>query len=248
MLKSSKRILIVLVVLVVCGAGVIVLVYPQLTRCYLVAWSDFEEISPNLYVSPDMPQHQRVAVMSMKEAGQAAVAEWFGEFTARVAVIASPDKAKVKPFGTTAQGTGLAHSDPFTTHIVLGPNGLNTDVLTHELAHAQLRKQVGPVWLRAPYPRWFDEGLATQFDNRPEISEETWRELTGDGTKVPANEELFVDYREGWNWQVHYGTARFEVGRWLGIVGREGLLELLAALDSGETFERAYERIENARQ
>lgn len=74
------------------------------------------------------------------------------------------------------------------------------------------------------------------------------RRLTNDGQNIPPKAELFVSYTDTWPWPVHYGTARYEIERWLATVGRDGFFDLLAALQSGEAFEAAYENIEKVYQ
>ncbi len=246
-MRKRKRILITGFLFAIFGAALFGLVRSKMGRCALVGWSDFEPIAPNVYVSPDMTRRQRNDLLGMRKQGEAQIAAWFGQFTATTIFIVSGDKARLEPYGISSMGTAAAHSNLVSTTIVLGPNGMNQDVVTHELAHAELSERVGS-WLGGkPYPLWFDEGFATQFDHREEIGEAIWRSLTQDGTDIPSREQLFKDYSGHWNWQVHYGAARIEVGRWLEIVDKEGFFELLVAMQQGEPFEQAYERIEKER-
>ncbi len=51
------------------------------------------------------------------------------------------------------------------THIVVGPSGINIDVLAHELSHVEIVARVG-YWQWRRISNRFDEGLAVQADYR----------------------------------------------------------------------------------
>jgi hypothetical protein len=92
-------------------------------------------------------------------------------------------------------------------------------------------------------PRWFDEGLAVQFDDR--YSEEEWRLRTDNGRTAPKLDEIGVIKGSDW---LSYATAKHEVRRWLDIVETKGLLAFLSAVRNGADFQDAYQSTELAYQ
>jgi hypothetical protein len=123
--KLNKRILIAIVLsamvlLAIGSAGLAALAFPKLARCYLIVWSDFEEVAPNLYVSSDMSQAQRDVLIDLRKTGAARVADWFGQFTAKTIIIASAVKARVEPYGISPGGTAAAHCNRVSTYIIIG--------------------------------------------------------------------------------------------------------------------------------
>ena len=240
-----KLIPIVMLVVVVGSGTAYGMLFPEMTHSLLVPWSDFHELEPNIYVAPDMPIAQREQIIFIIEQGRNDVTAFFGNYTANPVIIAGHTIESVHPYGISNKPKALAHKMPLGTWIVLGPNGLNRDVVAHELAHAELHNRLT---LSADVPTWFGEGLAAQLDHRPEIGEENWRRLTHNGQHVPSREQLFKTWTDEWGWEVHYGTARYEVQRWLTIVKQKGLFELITALNSGAAFEATYINIERRYQ
>ena len=58
---------------------------------------------------------------------------------------------------------------PFTSWIVVNEDGLNVDVIAHEIAHYNIYESLGySKWIKQKFefPIWLDEGLACQLDNR----------------------------------------------------------------------------------
>ena len=111
-------------------------------------------------------------------------------------------------------------------------------------------------------PQWFDEGLAISVSQAPEHSEDHWQFLAASGIPRPSADELhtirslkqWIDavhkYGDGTNMERKakgqpeirplYAAAGHEVRPWLAKVGAQGLLALIARLNTGERFESAY--------
>jgi hypothetical protein len=230
------------VVLLLVGAALGAVAAPGVVRCYLVRWSGLDRVAPNVYVDPDMPEAGRQALLASLADGEKRVAGIYGQYTAAPVIIAGHTMDVMTAYGgNPSNRAGKALITPVATFMVLGPNGYTSvDVLSHELAHAEFSKRIGHR-NRGKVPNWFEEGMAVQFDER--YSEAGWRLRTDDGRTAPDLDELGVIRHDDW---LGYATAKHEVGRWLNIVGAEGLRALLQAVQDGSDFGEAYRAIEQA--
>jgi hypothetical protein len=118
-----------------------------------------------------------------------------------------------------------------------------------------------PAWKRMP--QWFDEGVAVAISEAPEHSEQHWLFLVSSGIARPAPEELRTlksldqwlgavrrysdnknaERRARGEAEIHsiYAAAGHELRPWLAAAGNLGLLEFIARLNNGESFESAYQ-------
>jgi len=215
---------------------------PAVARCYVVRWSALDNIAPNFYVDPDMPESQRQLLLSSLPDAKARVAMLYGEYTADPVIIAGHTMDVMKTYGGNSYNwSGRACLTPVTNFVILGPNGIRSlDILAHELAHVELSVRIGHQ-NRDEIPNWFDEGLAVQFDDR--YSEAEWRTRTDNGELAPDVDQMDIIKYDDW---LEYATAKHEVRRWLDIVGQEGFLELLEAIRNGNGFQETYHSIEQA--
>jgi hypothetical protein len=238
--RGFWAILLATVVLILGGAALYVLASTAVGRCYLVSWSGLDQIAPNLYVDPDMPEAQRQSLLSRLADSEKQVASLYGSYTARPTVIAGHTMAVMDDYGGNLYNrAGRTYLTLASAFIVLGPDGVRSeDVLSHELAHAELLARIG-YWSRGEIPNWFDEGLAVQFDNRYRFAE--WAVEADDGRAAYDLDQLGVIKHDDW---LAYAGAKQEVNRWLATVGQAGLLALLQAIQSGEAFQPAYDAIE----
>lgn len=174
------------------------------------------------------------------------VARLYGSFNAKPIFIISKDSSALKRFGVKNR-TGATEKTTFGTYIVLGPDGINTNVVSHELTHSELAYRINKI---NNIPVWFNEGMATQVDNRPMYSEKQWIKKTKNGIKVPNMRSLDSDkqfYASNLDTRrLNYTLAKHEVHRWLSIVGQKGLLQLIQDVNNGHNFYKAYNAIETA--
>jgi hypothetical protein len=244
-MKSSKRvkkILLASVLVLFIGAACYKLASHEIIRCYLVRWSDLDNIAPNIYVDPNMPESQRQILLSSLADAKERVATLYDEYTANPVIIAGHTMQVMQAYrGSSDNRAGSAHFTPVASFIILGPNGVSSmDVLSHELAHVEFSARIG-YWNRGKIPNWFDEGLAVQFDNR--YSETEWRTRTDNGRTAPDLDQMGIIKHNDW---LGYATAKREVQRWLDAVGQEGFWALLQSIRSGDEFQETYHSIERA--
>lgn len=227
------------VLLVICGVFYVRAPH-GIIRCYLVRWSALDKIAPNVYVDPTMPEAQRLNLLSIVADAKKRAEMLYGEYTANPVVIAGHTMEVMEVYGGNSYNRiGRTYLTLVETFIILGPNGiLSTDVLSHELAHAEFAERIG-YWNRNEVPNWFDEGLAVQFDDR--VSDLEWRPNATDGETASELDQLGIIKHDD---MLAYARAKHEVWRWLEAVGQEGFLTLLQAVRSGDEFKETYHAIE----
>lgn len=222
----------------------------QAFDCYTVSFSGFKEVSKNVYVQPNTVDGDISNILNTISKSKDTVAQLYGSFNAKPIFIISKDTATLKKFGID-NGTGATQKTIFGSYIILGPDGLNTNVISHELTHSELAYRIDKSKI-TKIPLWFDEGMATQVDNRPQYSEEQWIKKTDNGVKVPNMRNLDSDtqfYVSDLNTRVlNYTLAKHEVHRWLSIVGQEGLLQLIKDINNGDDFYKSYNMIETEKK
>jgi hypothetical protein len=206
----------------------------QALACTLVAWSGFEEVAPRVWVDPELPSAQRAHALDLVTRGKATVGAFYGEYRARPTIIIGSNLQRLRWFGGNA--FAATHYSPWGPAVVIGPEGQNEDVVTHELAHPELFSRIGWWQNLTQLPTWFDEGLAMQFDHRETYDERAWDALREAGALVPlenlSDGSGFFDAHA----VAHYTQARHEVALRLGRVGREGVLRLVDELSRGGRF------------
>jgi hypothetical protein len=240
MQRTAKICLAVILVLLIPSASY-ALLGPEVVRCYLVRFSSLTRVERSTYLDPAMSARARSVFRTDLASARERVAALYGELGAEPVLIISDSADVARRYGSA---TGSTHYTPLGNYVVIGPSGLNVDVIAHELSHAELRYRS-----RSEVPVWFDEGLAAMFDRRLDEEEAEWVTITDGGRQAPplsalADRNGFI--RAGM--VPGYITARHEVARWLRAAGLAGFRELLAALSRGEPFEQVYRQIEQAHQ
>jgi len=130
---------------------------------------------------------------------------------------------------------GTTHFAPFLSSIVvLGPKGQNDNVAAHEFAHAELAQRTSVLLRTYRIPTWFDEGLAMQFDHRPDYSNAALKQYLGANTgralRLRDLRQPKQFYQKGAGGKAHYAFAKCVVGAWLNAKGRRQLQTLIAGV------------------
>ncbi len=212
-------------------------------RSVLIHWTPgFKPIGNHVYVDANLSEARSLRLQSEVLKAKDRVIALYGSYSAAPVIIATEDPKMLRRYGTTSQGTAVIHVSLPGSYIVLGPNGMNVDVIAHEMGHAELAKRIG-VLKRRKIPVWFDEGLAMQLDDRPKYRETEWVKLSRIG-RMPSRIEDFDTPLKFYNNAAvyHYIAAKHEVKQWLDKAGSSGLLRLLAEVKAGKIFIQSYHR------
>jgi hypothetical protein len=227
------------VVLIALAAAAFVRSQPEATRCLLVAWSGLEQIEPGVYVEPFSAREDRALLRREILQARIRVEGFLGSRRGSPVVIAG-SAALFQRFGSSLGRTAVTHATPFGDYIVAGPPGINADVLSHEMTHAELKTRVGFFRWRFSIPKWFDEGMAMHVDYRANYDEIHYQETTQGGRLAPKLEEIDTPSKFTARSYVAYLTAKHEFDAWYARAGREGLERLIEDVRAGRPFAEAW--------
>ncbi|MVP02556.1 hypothetical protein [Paenibacillus lutrae] len=242
---SKKRDKFVLFASLLLAAAVLIqlTMYAEPARAVMVNYSNLNLIAPDVYVEPGLLGETQDELMSHLHSSDKKIAAVFGKRTSTPYLIYVESQNEQKKYAKNP--TGQTYYYPWKNYIVIGPKGLNENVISHEFAHAELRERLNN---KNKVPVWFDEGLAAMIDGRYTTNESVWKQLTNDGTKPINYDELnshqafSYGTKEAWN---HYNLASYEVNRWYTLVGEPGLNRLISELNDGKDFKEQYKIIES---
>lgn len=236
---------IVLLCLLLISSASYTIVFAKQIRCQFIAWSELKAADDRLYVDPSMPPEQIVQVASMIAEARRRDAQFYGTLQATPVTIAGQDARVIEKFGQPGNRAAVTHLYLGDAYIVLGPDGLNVDVIAHETMHAELSKRIGWLKRELSIPAWFDEGLAMQVDYRESYAEAAWHQKTENGKLAPPLANLAsVKAFTGSDYWMSYATSKHELKRWLNVVGQQGFTEFLKRMEAGEDFAEAYQSTE----
>jgi hypothetical protein len=200
----------------------------------LVACSGFEEIAPKVWVDPQLSAADRLELLRLLEIARGKIANFYGTCAARPIIIVGSDVARLARFGGHAYA--ITHYSLWGSSMVIGPDGQNEDVISHELAHPEMFERIGWWQTLTQMPTWFDEGLAMQFDHRPTYGEAAYAALAARHGRAPldrlATGAGFFDADA----VDHYVQARHDVAERVIRVGPAGVRALLEELRRGRPF------------
>ena len=214
------------------------IVFPQETRCILICLSDFKRHG-NLYFKNNADPNKLARLLKAK-----AFVEkkdrvfWQGNIKMNYKLIYCSTEQDFARYGPS--GAPAATYMKLGASVVIKDESIDQNIISHELSHAILYKNIG--WYKRTFiiPTWFDEGLAMQVDDRTYYSVDTLL------VKRPAQklQDITIfkkasDFFSGDNETIilHYATAKYVVHEWL---KTHYLKNFIDAIRRGENFNKAY--------
>jgi hypothetical protein len=229
--------------------------FPHLWHCQWIGYSDFRKVKSNFYTSPTTPpKYLQKATQSIEEARKR-IAELWGKPVGDATIILCESTEQYHRYCNSDEGAGCSIGTPWgASFIVLNLDGLNTDVIAHEMCHDELFTRLGWWKTTREIPQWFNEGLALMVDYRfVATSDSVQRYLdykdecsyvsNGGQTVLNLNEisslHGFFSGTES-HVMLAYMTSGMEISRWLANTGAQNVPRLIERIKSGETFDSAY--------
>lgn len=206
----------------------------------LIDYSDFKK-DGRLYFNSKTPQHKIDSVKLLMELASNRITEFWGKQTCNPKFIYCENAEDFKKYGSPYQIPALAHIK-LGAYVVISNEGVDLDIIAHEISHAEFYERIGFYNWSFKIPRWFDEGLAMQNDNRSYYSEDTLKVRSDNFKNLPDVKKLTSGKQfneEGSLEQImlNYMAAKHEVKNWY---TKEKLNNLIKDINGGKTFEEAY--------
>jgi len=212
-----------------------------------IQYRGFSRIQENIYIDDDYQGDGATLISIINDANNRLTA-FVRDIQSQPTIIISDNEKKLKRMGwtgnsalTTTYVFGGAHS-----YVVITPNGLNIDVVAHELTHAELHKRLynGKILQSTLVPFWFDEGFALQVDYRERYDDNAWIEVTDHGENMTdfANLETASQFfnQDADIRKYNYIISKYEVKQWIEQHSVEELLVLISDVNLGKEFNDLY--------
>jgi hypothetical protein len=238
--KITKRIALTLLIVIPLSALAHFIIFPQQTRSILINYSNFKK-DGRLYFNNNTPQNNVDTIKQLIELAANRVSAFWGQKTCNPKYIYCNSEEDFKKYGGPYAVPALTHIK-LGAYIVISNEGIDLDIIAHEIAHAEFYGRIGFYNWSFKIPRWFDEGLAMQNDNRDYYSEDTlkvrsnnYKNLT-DIKKLKSGKQFS---EEGTHEQIMLNimTAKHEVKNWY---TKEKLDKLIKDINAGKSFDEAF--------
>ena len=238
--QISKRIALVLLIVISISALAHFIIFPQQTRSILISYSGFNK-DGRLYFNNNTPQNKVDTVKQLIELAANRVAGFWGQKTCNPKYIYCESEEDFKKYGSPYSVPALTHIK-LGAYIVISNEGIDLDIIAHEIAHAEFYERLGFYNWSFKIPSWFDEGLAMQNDNRDYYSEDTLKARSNNYKNLPDIKKLKSGKQfneEGTHEQImlNFMTARLEVKNWY---TKEKLDKLIKDINAGKSFDEAF--------
>jgi hypothetical protein len=249
--KVTKIILTGLLVLL----GSLFFLYPQIFYCELIAFSGFKSDNEKVYFSPEIPKTRYKKLKSVVSLAEARVDSFYKGKQSNPKIIICQTAQQYQKYCSSNEGAGCSIGTPWgSSYVILNAQGINIDVLAHEMGHIELLRRTG--WWRTTndIPQWFNEGLALMLDrrfirdtsprDRYRAYRYEWRYYTRNGSDLLLLKDISTmrEFFQGDQKHVMtaYMTAGMEVSYWLLLRKDAGLQRFISDMQSGASFEEAY--------
>jgi hypothetical protein len=238
--KVIRRTVLIFLIVVPASAFAHFIVFPQQTRSILIDSSDFEK-DGRLYFNSNTAQSKIDTLKSLIELASNRVAAFWGQKNCNPKYIYCEKDEDFKKFGSPYPVPALTHIK-LGSYMVMSSQGVDLDIIAHELSHAEFYERIGFYNWTFKIPRWFDEGLAMQNDTRSYYSEDTLKFKSNNYKNLPDVKKLISGKQfseEGSQEQImlNYMAAKHEVKNWY---TKKKLDKFVKDINAGKTFEEAF--------
>ncbi|WP_146202221.1 hypothetical protein [Dyadobacter jejuensis] len=232
--------------------------YPQVFYTHTLCLSDFERVDGDIYVSKHLEGPLKKQITTVVTDSQHRVGALFGQYQSHPRIVVCATESEYKRYCNSNVGAGCSVGTPWGLHfVVVHLQGINTDVMSHEMSHIELLERLGWWTVLVDVPQWFNEGLALMVDRRFVKStnpvrryrgyRREWRQYARElGWLLPlAQLEGMSAFTSPDPDRVMYAymTSGKEVSRWQIESGPFALTKLIQKIKSGIPFAEAYEQV-----
>jgi hypothetical protein len=215
--------------------------YRESISCNFVEYLNFDKVQDNVFVSKDMNHKERESFLNLVDQAFARVQQVYRYTNNKPIFIASASSSSLKPYFSNEYGsTAFA---PGRACVVIGPKGLNVDVISHELVHAEIFHLLG-YWKRLLLlPVWFDEGAAMQVDFRTLYTEQKYIGPTDQLYKIESLRYGFQFYSgDDEELTRHYAMAKEHLRLFLEKIGYPQMFSFIKQVKDTYNFKDTYNK------
>ncbi|NIJ55719.1 hypothetical protein [Dyadobacter arcticus] len=254
-LRSGKLLLIGVSVL----AASLFILYPQIFYCELIRFSGFNSENDSVYFSPEINKKHYKSLKNIILLSEARIDSFYSGRMSRPVIILCNNPQEYERYCSSTEGAGCSLGTPWRdSFVILNSQGINADVISHEMSHAELLAQLGWWKTTMQIPQWFNEGIALMLDRRfvanPDPAEryleymDEWQYYTRGGQEILELDNIasIKGFFNGSPQDVMlaYMSSGMEVSYWLTLSGNAGLRNLIRRMDAGNSFEKSYKNAE----
>ncbi|MBP1639621.1 MAG: hypothetical protein H6Q17_1204 [Bacteroidetes bacterium] len=244
---SSKKITLITTAICILAIALVFWQFSFILSNVFINQSGFISKDKKTYYSPLLsPSLQDSLSLLVKKAEQRNIAFWriSGH---KYKIVFCATQNEISKYSGNTQNRMVSRHTLLGTFIVLGNEGFDLDVISHELCHSFFWSQLG-YFDQRKIPAWFDEGLAMQLDYRSFLKDSTFEKnyVTNYETlKAIESPEQF--YKNGWPlMKKNYIVARIEVKQFLTSCGMDGIQQIIENLNKGDDFVSSYKNIKES--
>lgn len=223
-------------------------VFPQVLRCSFVKYDDFNNLQPNVYVATTSTIKQQDSLKKYIKIAKKRVEDFWGSQKGNATIIFCDNLEEYQKYCRTSDGAGCTIGTPVGSWIVLNKDGLNPDVIAHEMSHSELMTRIGWWKTKTKIPTWFDEGVALMLDYRfVEAQDSVQRykayrdELFFLSKKSPSLEELSTEkefFGQGeFYTKLAYFTSASVVSRKIAYGGKQSIHQTIQKVKQENEFD-----------
>ncbi len=191
-------------------------VFPEETRCVLIDISDFSKDN-NLYFKAGVDINTLNIIRKYISDAEKRDSEFLGSLTCKPSFIYCNNEAEYAKYGNGSGSPACTHTK-LGAYIVLSKDGLNTNIIAHEIIHAELYHRIGFFRYQFAIPVWFNEGLAMQTDYRADFSEDSLKKYSDSFRNLPSLRKLGTasQFYSGTNEKIilNFATSRYTIQNW----------------------------------
>lgn len=199
----------------------------------------FKPVSAGLYSSVKLSSKQSLLIKEQREVAGERIENFWGSKQGNAAIFYCDDVEIYQRLCHSSKGSGCSVITPFGSWIILNYSGMSEDVIAHEMCHDELSARIGWWRSRTSVPKWLDEGLALQLDNRFVSSSDSIQRYIdykaelqsysmGNQVTIPL-EKLETDKQFFGNdaafTQLAYLTSAVHVAKMISVKGRKKVLD-----------------------
>ncbi|GAB3523677.1 hypothetical protein GCM10027442_50330 [Emticicia fontis] len=211
-------------------------------------YDDFISLKPNVYAATTSTLKQQDSLKKYIKIAKKRVEDFWGTQKGNATVIFCDNLEEYQKYCQTSEGAGCTIGTPVGSWIVLNKDGLNADVIAHEMSHNELMTRLGWWKTRTKIPTWFDEGVALMLDYRFVDTQDSVKrfkayrdELFFFAKKSPSLDELKTEkafFGQGELYtKIAYYTAASVVSRKIAYGGKQSILETIQRVKQENVFE-----------